>query len=134
MALPTGHHPTEEDHVKKFIAALAAVIAVSLAGVQPASAHQVGHVWCGTEGLCQLAYVDSAGDYWMARRNYDDGNPWVRLTLVAGWNNGHVAPITCENRGACVVVYYDAYQAPGYFMARRWNDYTGEHWVRLSDV
>jgi hypothetical protein len=115
----------------KLIAALAVIVGISFVGVQPAAAHQIGHIWCGDAGLCQIAYAD--GDYWMAKRNYND-EPWVRLTLVSGLDNSHVAPITCENRGACVVVYYDAYQASGYYMARRWNDTMGQHWVRLTEV
>lgn len=93
-------------------------------------------VWCGTPSVCIKDYVYPTADhqgYWMIKRFYE-GERWWRATLVAGWNNTYVAPITCENAGACVVVYYDAYQTSGYYMARRWNDYDGSHWVRLTEI
>jgi regulator of RNase E activity RraA len=116
-------------------AALAAVAGFSLVSTQQAHA-ATAPIWCGDVAVCQKDYVYPTADhqgYWMIRRFYE-GERWWRATLVAGWNNTYVAPITCENAGACVVVYYDAYQATGYYMARRWNDYAGEHWVRLTEV
>lgn len=110
------------------IAAIGAALGVGFGGALTAQA-AVAPIWCGTPGLCQLGYVEDY-NYWMARRNYD-GEPWIRLTLVAGWNNTQVAPITCETRTACVVQYYDPYQATGYWMARRAN---GTVWVRLTSV
>lgn len=50
----------------------------------------------------------------------------VAPTVAAAHTVGH---ITCENAGACVVVYYD-----GYYMARRWNDTVYPTWVRLTYV
>lgn len=114
---------------------LASVAGLSLIGTQQANA-VTAPVWCGTASLCSRDYVHPglfSDGYWMLRRNYV-GELWWRVTLCEGCNNSQVAPITCENYGACVVVYYKPLRQTGYWMARRWNDYDGSHWVRLSDV
>lgn len=101
------------------------VVLTAFGGVLSASAHQIGHVWCGADWVCRIAYANA--NYWMVQRY--DSDTWVRVTLVAGANNTHVAPITCATRDACVVVYYKPYQLTGYWMAK-----LGNTWVRLTDV
>lgn len=92
----------------------------------------VPQITCDTPTACVLAYVGN-GDlqgYWMAR--HFNGTTWVRLTLVAGWDNTYVAPITCAQEDSCVQdVYYNAWRGVGYLMARQSN---GTVWVRESMV
>jgi hypothetical protein len=110
------------------VVALVAMAGVSLSVPQTASAHMVGHVYCGTYDHCpEIAYAN--GHYWMTKLWYN--TTWVRLTMVPGANNTHVAPITCVSRDSCVVVYYKPYQQTGYWMARQAN---GTIWVRLTSL
>jgi hypothetical protein len=94
----------------------------------PATATQataVPAITCPEEDSCVLAYHPNEGNgYWMARQS--TGTAWVRLTMVPGWNNSFVAPITCKWYSWCVTDYY----GPGhYWMARQSS---GSTWVRLT--
>jgi hypothetical protein len=109
------------------VAALVAVVGISLGGAQSASAHMVGHITCATDWACVKSYYAADG-YWMARMYYS--NTWVRLTMVPGADNSHVAPITCASQYSCVLSYYKPYQQTAYYMARQAN---GTTWVRLTE-
>lgn len=118
--------------MKRIIRAAAAMLlattAVSVVGAQTASAHYIGHVACPAHWACpQIAYAND--NYWMTKLYYED--TWVRLTKVSGWNNSHVAPITCETFYVCDIQYYppSRYNPAGYYMAERDNV-----WVRLTEI
>lgn len=112
--------------ITKATAALLTVAAVGVLNMPTASAHYVGHVWCAVDGQCpEIAYAN--GHYWMTKQRF--ATTWVRLTKVPGWNNSHVAPITCETYSVCRIQYYDAFQANGYWMAER-----DDKWVRLTEI
>lgn len=128
----------------RFLAAIVATIGVAFAGaaaIGPASAvapvsitskaglpaatyaYHVPPITCETVDTCQWSYNGTG--YWMARR-FDHPGLWVRLTIVAGWDNTQAAPITCATEDQCVIDYY----TPGrYIMGRQWN---GTTWVRMS--
>jgi hypothetical protein len=101
----------------------ALVAAPAEASTQRASA--VPAITCAQEDSCVLAYHPNEGNgYWMARQS--SGTTWVRLTMVPGWDNSFVAPITCKWYSWCVTDYY----GPGhYWMAKQ---YGGATWVRLT--
>jgi uncharacterized membrane protein len=124
---------------KKFIAFVFAAIATvlfSIVGMLQASAHYTGiaPITCLYEDSCVIAYVDngSLDGYYMARQ--ENGTTWVRLTMVAGWDNDHVAPITCKYSTSCVLDWYgsgDGQPGDDYWMARQ---AAGSTWVRLTMV
>lgn len=101
---------------------------LTMAGTQTASAHTIGHVECVAHWACPIIRYANDG-YWMTKLYYKD--TWVRLTKVPGWNNDHVAPITCETKAICEIEYYPPGRTvpAGYYMAKRDNI-----WVRLTEV
>lgn len=106
------------------LAALSILAATSL----PAAATGVPPITCETSTACVLDFVGpSAGHqgYLMAKRAGTSG-PWVRLTMVAGWDNSQAAPITCATEDSCVTSYY---ARDFYWMARQMD---GSTWVRLT--
>jgi len=93
----------------------------------PANATGVPPITCETSTACVLDYEGpNSGHqgYWMARRS--NGSTWVRLTMVAGWDNTNAAPITCATEDSCVISYYSR---DFYWMARQAE---GSTWVRLT--
>ena len=102
---------------------------------RPTATQYVYHVppiTCESLDACQWSFNanGSLQGYWMARR-FDHPGLWVRLTMVAGWNNDQAAPITCAVEDQCVIDYY--WPVGGglgnYIMGRQWN---GTKWVRMS--
>lgn len=123
---------------------LAALVGVSLIGpahaVAPASVtsratlsgvYHVPPITCESVTACLLDYNGNGTlqGYWMAKRM--GGNKWVRLTMVAGWDNTYAAPITCATEDSCHIDYY--WPVNGglglYWMARQAD---GTTWVRLT--
>jgi hypothetical protein len=89
-------------------------------------------ITCDYPTSCVLAYFGNGAQqgYWAAR--HFNGTQYVRLTLVAGWDNTYVAPITCAYEDSCVQdFYYDHWRDFGYLIARQKN---GTIWVRESMV
>lgn len=121
--------------MKKLLVALLAGAAFLVgltapATAAPATVAAVAPITCyPNEDSCVVAYVANAGNgYYMARQQ--DGTTWVRLTLVPGWDNSSVAPITCRYSNSCVLDYVGISQG-SYWRARQ---AVGSVWVRLTLV
>lgn len=127
--------------MRKIIAAVLSVVALAIGGAtlnapaalaapqSPQVAQAVTAVppiTCEYEDSCVQGYFPNEGNgYHMLRRA--DGTKWVRTTMVPGWDNSFVAPITCKWYSWCVYDYY----GPGhYWMARQAPG--GTTWVKLS--
>lgn len=110
---------------------------------EPASTTSIGEAWsggapatatratavpaitCPEEDSCVQAYYPNEGNgYHMLRQA--NGTKWVRTTMVPGWDNSFVAPITCKWYSWCVYDYY----GPGHYWMARQSD--GTTWVKLS--
>lgn len=116
--------------------AIAATTLPSNAVKIPTSVTGVYHVppiTCEDETACVLDFNGNGAlqGYWMARRA--NGTKWVRLTMVAGYDNTYVAPITCATEDSCVQDYY---WPPGLGLGRYWmaRQDSGTTWVRETLV
>lgn len=119
--------------MKKLLLGFVALASLVIGTAMPAQAYPyVGAITCESSTACVVQYnVNSIGNgYYMARRS--NGTTWVRLTMVSGWSNAYVAPITCAYSWSCVIDYYDCniWVDGCYWMAKN----ASEKWVRLTLV
>lgn len=121
--------------MKKLIA-LAAVAAAALLGLTapaeaaPQRVATVAPITCyPEEDSCVVEFNANGGNgYYMARQQ--NGTTWVRLTLVPGWDNSAVAPITCKYSNSCLLDYVGISQGSYWRAAQA----SGSVWVRLTLV
>lgn len=123
----------------KLIASALAVAAIGVVGLTvpanaaPQQVASVAPITCyPEEDSCEVVFTANAGNgYLMARQN--GGSTWVRLTLVPGWNNTSVAPITCKYSNSCALDYVGISQG-SFWQARQASLPAPYTWVRLTLV